>query len=103
MPRTRQQIYLEILSVGLISIRGAAFNGDAEQCHAEADHLHNLPGLLNNLDREELHNHYWNVMRPGYLSISKPEYVARYDSLWKELREASERETQGHMSKGDAP
>ena len=69
---TRQETYLDILRRGLLSIRGAADNGDAEQCHAEADHLHNLPELLAHLVREELRAYHWDVMRPGHLPALKP-------------------------------
>lgn len=90
--KSRQEIYLAILYRGLLAIRGAAHAGDTEQCHAEADHLHNMPELLRNLDKEELHNFYWRIMRPSYIQMSKPEYVRSFEQLWKELEEATQRE-----------
>ena len=88
--KSRQYIYLDILYLGLLHIR--AHDDDADQCHIQADHLHNLPGLLKNLEKEELHEFYWRVSRTGYIQRSKPEYVKSFESLWKELEEATQRE-----------
>lgn len=87
--RSRHDIYCDILYQGLLNIRGAAHAGDAAQCFAEADHLHNLPELLRNLDHEELHRYYWEVMRPGYLRVSNPDRPKAYEALWEELRSAT--------------
>lgn len=91
--RSSREVYLDILRVGLLSIRGAAHDGNSEQCHAEADHLHNLPELLANLGHQGLHNYYWTVTRQSYLSVSKPEFACRYEVLWRELEEIRRRET----------
>ncbi len=90
--RTRQQIYLDILAQGLLTIRRLASQGDTEQCHAEADHLHNLPGLLAHLENEGLHDHYRGATRKSYLSVNKPGYAEAYTALWQELEEATRRE-----------
>lgn len=70
--RTRYAIYCDILYRGLINIRMAGHAGDSERCHVEADHLHNIPELLGQLDNEALHEFYWETMRPSYLSQCKP-------------------------------
>lgn len=90
--KSRQEIYLEILYKGLVQIRSAARAGDAAQCNVDADHLHNIPALLKNLDKEELHDYYWRAMRPSYIQMSKPEYAKTFEQLWQELEEASKRE-----------
>jgi hypothetical protein len=87
--RDRRDIYLDILYRGLLNARSAGYAGDAAQAAAEADHLHNLPELLQHLAREELHAFYWEGMRPSYLGESKPEYATRFDPLWAELEAAN--------------
>ena len=46
----RTDAYRRILYLGLLLIREAARMGDARLCEIEADHLHNLPALLNEPD-----------------------------------------------------
>ena len=86
--RSRHDVYCDILYRGLLNIRGAAHEGDAAQCFAEADHLHNLPGLLK-ADDEALHRFYWEVMRPGYVRASRPRWTESYEPLWEELRRST--------------
>jgi hypothetical protein len=45
---------LKILSQGLLRIRAYGFEGQAHKCAIEADHLHNLPGLIANMEFERL-------------------------------------------------
>jgi hypothetical protein len=89
MMRSRHDIYCDTLYRGLLNIRGAAHAGDAEQCFIEADHLHNIPGLLRSIDDEKLHRFYWDVMRLGYLHASNDQWSSAYAALWDELRENS--------------
>ena len=86
--RPRRDIYLDIIKTGLLTIRYAAHKGDAEWCHAEADHLHNLPGLLDVAD-EALHRYYWECERRGYLHAMGKKYEGQYDKFWNELAKAS--------------
>ena len=60
--RSRFEIYCDILSSGLLAIRNHSH--DPEHCHAEADHLHNIPDLLRNFGNEGLHRYYWEAMTP---------------------------------------
>jgi hypothetical protein len=87
--RDRFEIYCEILSLGLIQIRHNAHDG--EQCFAQADHLHNLPELLQNFDNEDLHCIYWEATRPAFISQSKLEFLGRFQQLWDELEDANRR------------
>ena len=89
--RSRFEIYCDILYWGLLNIRN--HSGDAQRCFEEADHLHNMPELLRNLDNEELHRFYWDVMRECFISRSKPEWLGRFEELWQELEQATLRET----------
>lgn len=90
--RSRQEIYLDIVYWGLLNTRNAALAGDADQCHVEADHLHNIPELLKSLEKEELHDFYWFGMKTNYIKLSKPLYVKNFKWLWKELEAATQRE-----------
>ena len=40
------QLYLDLLHRGLVSIRAAASHGDLDRCHAEAEYLHEIPTLI---------------------------------------------------------
>jgi hypothetical protein len=85
--RRRGDIYLDILTTGLLAIRHAAYEGDAAWCHAEADHLHNVPSHLRHGD-EGTHRYYLDVMRRGYLAAMGAKYKGTYDQLWAELENA---------------
>jgi len=91
--RSRYEIYCEILYRGLLDIRSASGEGDTERCFAQADHLHNMPGLLKNLDNEELHDFYWRCMRIDYDRPERENWPRVFDNLWKELECATIRET----------
>lgn len=99
--RTRFQIYCDILRIGLLNIRNSS--NDPEHCFAEADHLHNLPELLLNLDHEGLHRYYWEAMRPSFIGQSKPEWIVMYHELWRELEEATHRECLPQIQYNRAP
>lgn len=68
--RQIDEIYLSILTQGLIALREAAYKGDAERCFREAEHLHNIPSLIGeeNLER---HFYYFNVERNSYCEWAK--------------------------------
>ena len=51
--RTRFEIYCDILYRGILEIR--ASTRDYEYISEQADHLHNLPGLLREMNNEDLH------------------------------------------------
>jgi len=85
--RKRFDIYCDILYWGLLNIRNHA--DDPKRCFAEADHLHNLPELLRHFENEELHQYYWDTMRPSFINQSKPEWLWRFEQLWAELQVAS--------------
>ena len=75
------EIVCEILRTGLLRIRAL---GDADRCTLEADHLHNLPGLLVNY-KPELLDYYWQVERVGFVACSTPEDVQGFEPLWRVL------------------
>jgi|SRR5580700_7532043 hypothetical protein len=89
--RSRFEIYCEILYWGLIQIR--CHSADSKRCYVEADHLHNLPALLEHFDNEELHREYWAIARGCFIESSQPEWLWRYTHLWQELAKATDEET----------
>src|SRR5438046_1138707 len=75
------EILCEILRTGLLRIRALR---DADRSTLEADHLHNLPGLLANY-KPELLDYYWRVERVGFVERSTPEDVQGFEPLWNIL------------------
>jgi hypothetical protein len=86
------EIYLQILTYGLIAIRNAAAAGDSARLYVEADHLHNLPSLVGepNIQR---HLYYATAERAAYLDRLKVDIgpnhsditMRPYESLWARL------------------
>jgi hypothetical protein len=83
-------ILLEILGQGLFQARAAGWAGDAALAAAEADHVHNLPGLLADYSPAHL-RYYWEVERSAYLAHVTPERAAAFGPLWERLRRYVER------------
>jgi hypothetical protein len=88
--RSSREIYTDILYRGLLAIRGAQ---DLVYARALADHLHNLPSLLQNLEHAGLHDFYWRVERSSFLRGVTPEQARVFESLWQELEAARKIET----------
>ena len=76
---------LDILRHGLLRARAAGWSGDAERCPAEADHLHNLPALLQDFAPERL-QYYWDAERPAFMSQLSSEELPSWEPLWQRLR-----------------
>lgn len=67
----RQQAYQRILTLGLLGIRDRGANhGNSKLCEIEADHLHNIPSLLDE-PNEHRHIHYASCERDFYLKRIK--------------------------------
>jgi hypothetical protein len=92
----RDNIYLQILKYGLISLRNATLRGDIEYCKAEAEHLHNLPTLIGE-SNEARHEYYFDGERVSYLEKVKPSspdmrfILGRYSELWPQLADCNRR------------
>jgi hypothetical protein len=84
-------ILLDILTHGLLRVRAAAWSGDTAHAALEADHLHNIPALLQH-DSPELLRYYWEVERPGYAARISAADRAEWERLWSALRAAAELE-----------
>jgi hypothetical protein len=79
----------EILYRGLLFIRGTP-GSDVERCSLEADHLHNLPGLL--LEESiPLLNYYFKLERPDYLARVSGPIPPGYEAQWKIIGDFLER------------
>jgi hypothetical protein len=74
-------ILLDMLSHGLLAIRGA---GDAELAALHADHLHNLPSLIDYYSPDRLH-YYWEAERPGFVSRCPANQLDMWQSFWERL------------------
>jgi hypothetical protein len=75
----------QILRIGILRIRVLGWDGQADACAVEADHLHNLPSLLRDFSADLL---------AFYLSTSRESYLAQvnetsmeYAQTWKELEQ----------------
>jgi hypothetical protein len=86
----RNELYLGILQLGLIGIRGDFHRGDQRYCEIEADHLHNVPEYIAGGDAA---NHLYYLVKevPLYLTRVDLKIEARmnlvrwYVPLWIEL------------------
>ncbi len=87
-PPTVATLLLDILSRGLLRVRTAAASGDTVQAAREADHLHNIPALLQHYSPEML-RYYWEVERPDYARRLSTAARAQWEPLWSALRAAA--------------
>jgi hypothetical protein len=79
-----KSILLNLLRTGLLRIRVAGWDGRAEQCALEADHLHNVPDIARKANVDSL-SCYYNAERPDFLRKAiNPEAFA---ADWKRLGE----------------
>jgi hypothetical protein len=78
-----RDILLDLLATGLLRIRAFGSAGDAKACALEADHLHNLPRLLQAAKQETL-LYYYEVERPSYRNqAASPDM--EFELLWDRL------------------
>jgi hypothetical protein len=80
------EIVCDILRMGLLRIRALDWNQNPGRCAVEADHLHNLPGLLSSF-KPELLDYYWNIERISFIQQSSRDDVAGFEPLWQSLAE----------------
>jgi hypothetical protein len=81
-----KRILCDILCMGLLRIRAFGNAGYAEVCSVEADHLHNLPRLIQSVHWEEL-IYYYTVERAAFLENTRTN-VEAFMPLWSELDKA---------------
>jgi hypothetical protein len=78
------RLLLEILYLATLRIRAAGWSERADRCAVEADHVHNLPGLIADFHADRL-RYYWEVEKPSFEQQSSGEDVAAFASLWADL------------------
>ena len=83
-PAEIAEVILPILQNGLLRVRALAWQGQAELCVVESDHIHNLPDLLADYTPEKLH-YYWNVERPEYIRQVGVDQAVGWEELWQRL------------------
>ena len=71
-PPELADVLTKLIEAGILRIRSAAWAGDSQRCVVEADHIHNLPGLLTNFSDGAL-RYYWEAERPAFLAQSSGE------------------------------
>jgi hypothetical protein len=77
-------ILSELIGVGLLQIRTAGWAGEANQCAMIADHLHNLPRLLEAFTHDGL-EYYWEVERSQFRGPADEETLREFEPLWDRL------------------
>jgi len=88
--KSRDEIYIQILHFGLLSLRDASFREDLDYWKIESEHLHNIPSLIGE-NNQLRHDYYFEKERTRYLeSITAGQFdvdftLARYRELWAEL------------------
>lgn len=83
-PSELSGVLLHILRTGVLRIRSLGWSGNAAQCAREADHIHNLPDLLDRYSVDRL-KFYWDVERISFIKQSAGADLAMFEPLWSEL------------------
>jgi hypothetical protein len=83
-PPDLAEILARMLEMALLRIRSSLWAGQAERGAIEADHAHNLPGLIAHFYEDGL-AYYWNVERPSYIERIGESNVESWQPLWHEL------------------
>jgi hypothetical protein len=88
-PTDVASLLLRIIGLALLNVRGFGFTkGDANRCAIEADHVHNLPDLIENFSAGAL-RYYLDVSRAQYrrLIANEPGTSKLFESVWDQLDE----------------
>lgn len=83
-PQELLPIILDILKTGIVGIRILGSTNNARQCCVEANHIHNLPGLIRNYS-PALVEYYWNIERSQYIRDSSAADAEKFKSSWRNL------------------
>jgi hypothetical protein len=83
-PAIVQASLFTILKLGLLIIRSEAERKNSERCAIEANHLHNIPGLLDNFSVDAL-KYYIDVEAPQYVRESNEQIPEEFRRAWTEL------------------
>ena len=80
------RILSEIIRSTVLRIRMAGWNKQPEICASEADHIHNLPGLIFNYSQDCL-KYYLEVEVPCYVNRCNDRYTSEQKKLWQQLQD----------------
>jgi hypothetical protein len=83
-PHEIAPILIQIIQDGILRTRSRGWAGDAPRCAIEADHIHNLPALLEGYSPDLL-RFYWEVERPTFIRQSEGVDLRNFEILWQEL------------------
>jgi hypothetical protein len=78
------EVLTEMIQQGLLRIRAYGWSGRADLCAVEADHLHNLPGLIADYSPDRL-AYYWTVERRCFLQQMPEPERAMWEPYWDKL------------------
>src|SRR5262249_41628617 len=84
-PPEISEILSAIVRAGLLRIRSLGWSGRADRCAIEADHIHNLPDLIEDFSQERL-AYYWDIERPAYIAQVPEEQRNGWETLWEQLQ-----------------
>jgi hypothetical protein len=87
-PPEVEHALLQILRFGILQARLAGWEGDAKLAAFEADHVHNLPQVLDQQSMEGL-RYYYDVERPCYLerrSAGRSQFEPHWETLTEFLQ-----------------
>ena len=79
-------VLLEILTAGILRIRISAENGDIELCRIEANHLHNIPALINKFSLNLL-SYYLDVEVKQYMREAEGKISADFKANLSALQD----------------
>ncbi|MEZ6033744.1 MAG: hypothetical protein R3C17_11660 [Planctomycetaceae bacterium] len=85
------QLYVELLRLGLILLRNAVDSGNSDWSRQEVEHLHEVPSLIG--DRNRFHHlGYWDMSQGSYLDWvhrqnvdRQNEILAFYQTVWTKM------------------
>lgn len=85
------EILLEIINRGILRARAAGWSNDAGRCGLEADHIHNLPALVQNW-LPDLLRYYWEAEKPSFVQRAEAAKISvqEFEPLWQKLRPHAE-------------
>jgi hypothetical protein len=83
-PPIIQASVLRILKLGLLNIRSYAEAKNLERCAIEANHLHNIPSLLDKFSIQLL-KFYMDVEMPQYVRETNNQVLEEFRHSWVDM------------------
>ena len=79
-----QAALIKILYMGLLRIREKSSINDCLACHTEADHLHNIPSIVQTQSLDLL-RYYFNIERQIYIRALDGDSSDLFSDSWAEI------------------